>query len=84
MTVFWCIVVYELTKSGVLPSEAYTKIQTPRQEVIFKKSSLDRRQDSLDQASLSGSLTSSSSSAAGDTTSPASPAAPADQVGTVL
>ena len=42
------------------PAEEYTKIQTPRQEVIFKKSSLDRRQDSLDQSSVTGSTTSSS------------------------
>lgn len=46
--------------TGFFPAEEYTKIQTPRQEVIFKKSSLDRKRDSLDLGSTPSSCGSTS------------------------
>ncbi|XP_066975074.1 uro-adherence factor A-like isoform X3 [Macrobrachium rosenbergii] len=46
----------------MINNEEYTKIQTPRQEVIFKKSSLDRKRDSIDQGSVTGSMSSGSGS----------------------
>ncbi|KAK7085352.1 hypothetical protein SK128_021917, partial [Halocaridina rubra] len=46
----------------MINNEEYTKIQTPRQEVIFKKSSLDRKRDSIDQGSVTGSVSSGSGS----------------------
>ena len=44
------------------PVEEYTKIRTPRQEMIFKKSSLDRKRDSIDQGSLDDSISGSGGS----------------------
>lgn len=67
------------------PTEEYTKIQTPRQEVIFKKSSLDRKRDSIDQGSVTGSMTSGSgcSSTSGADQGSRSGAPPPDQVGSL-
>ncbi|XP_045625362.1 serine-rich adhesin for platelets [Procambarus clarkii] len=64
----------------MINNEEYTKIQTPRQEVIFKKSSLDRKQDSLDQASLTGSMTSGSGSCSTGDGGPGSPGGSGDQL----
>ncbi|RXG70828.1 hypothetical protein Avbf_03667, partial [Armadillidium vulgare] len=52
-----------------IDNEEYTKIQTPRQEVIFKKSSLDKKRDSIDlesSPSSCGSLTGCDPSSQGD------------------
>ncbi|MPC42257.1 hypothetical protein E2C01_035876 [Portunus trituberculatus] len=64
----------------MINNEEYTKIQTPRQEVIFKKSSLDRRQDSLDQSSVTGSTTSASGSSSTTGAADGTPGGTADQV----
>ncbi|CAL4060889.1 unnamed protein product, partial [Meganyctiphanes norvegica] len=45
----------------LINNEEYTKIQTPRQEVMFKKSSLDRKRDSIDLSSVTGSMSESGS-----------------------
>jgi len=46
-------------RTVLINNEEYTKIQTPRQEVMFKKSSLDRKRDSL--SSVTGSMSESGS-----------------------